>query len=505
MLANQASVDRDPPPEFLWQPRGILLIFTTEVWERFSYFGMRGLLVLFLTATTAERGFGWDGADALRLYATYTALVYLAPVVGGFLGDCLLGRRSAVLLGALLMMCGHAMMALPGVLPYLLEQWAAYPIEELLYESGLSMGRLSIPADAAAVWSGYAAGQGYTSPPMTFLSIAYLVTSWSFYGALALIVAGTGFFKSNMAVMVGELYSSDDARRDAGFTIYYTGANLGAFAANLVAGTVGEVWGWHWGFSIAGLGMAVGASIFWLRAPRLLSGVGLKPAERSAGSITMPHLDARDWSRVAGILLMSAFTIVFWMGFEQGGGLLNIMIRDAVDREVFGSEVPATWFQSLNPLFIFLLAPGFVALWGWFERHERSPHPTQKYAAGLLIMGLSFLLLLGAQQEINATGTCSAWWLVAVFAVQTIGELSISPVSKSLVSRYAPQQVASPLMGAEFACYAGGAWLAGLLGAWAVSASPEEAFRYLLWTCIAAAIVCLAVRPLIDWLLRVDE
>jgi len=503
-MSQQQGIDATPR-QFLGQPRGILLIFTTEVWERFSYFGMRGLLVLFLTAATVDRGFGWSPASALRLYATYTALVYLAPVIGGFIGDCILGRRRAVLAGALLMMLGHTVMALPGVVPDVLAWWSGYPVPDLLYNSGIPLGQFAVPDAAREAWSGLAAVQGLVEPPLAVMELAYRVTGWSFYVALTLIVAGTGFFKSNMAVMVGDLYAPDDSRRDAGFTIYYTGANLGAFAANLVAGTVGELWGWHWGFSIAGLGMAVGAALFWLRAPVLLAGVGDPPVRPTARIGALPTLAAGDGKRVLGILLMSAFTIVFWMGFEQGGGLLNIMVRDAVDRDVSGMQIPATWFQSLNPLFIFLLAPLFVMMWDHFQRRGYAPHPTQKYAAGLLIMGLSFVLLLGAQAEINATGQCSAWWLVTVFAVQTVGELAISPVSKSLVSRYAPQQVASPLMGAEFACYAGGAWLAGMLGAWAVATTPEQVFGLLLIVTVVAALACLAVRPLVDRLLGIPD
>jgi POT family proton-dependent oligopeptide transporter len=177
------------------------------------------------------------------------------------------------------------------------------------------------------------------------------------------------------------------------------------------------------------------------------------------------------------------------------------MVRDSVDRQVLGVEVPVTWFQSLNPLFIFLFAPLFVAVWGALESRRRSVHATQKYAFGLMLMSLSFLLLLGAQREVQDTGSCSAFWLVAVFALQTIGELAISPVSKALVSRYAPERIAAPMMGAEFACYAAGAWLAGIFGAWAVTGRPDQVFLVLALSATGAAVVCLAVKPLVGRLL----
>jgi POT family proton-dependent oligopeptide transporter len=460
---------------------------------------MRGLLILFLTAATIDHGFGWAFADALRLYATYTALVYLLPVLGGFIGDMWLGRRRAVLVGAMLMMVGHFLMAVPGVIPTLLSVWSGYPVEAALFESGLTMGMPFLPEGAGDLWSSWAATNCEESSPFLLLKGAYLSVSWAFYSALGLILLGTGLFKSNMATMVGELYTPGDQRRDAGYTIYYAGANIGAFIANLVAGTVGEYWGWHWGFSVAGLGMVVGCVSFYRMAPALLSGVGDHHRITREEKVS---LSAFEWRRVVGILLMSAFTIVFWAGFEQGGGLLSIMVRDSVERQVLGVEVPVTWFQSLNPFFIFLFAPLFVAVWGALESRNCSVHATYKYAFGLFLMSLSFLLLLGAQREVDHTGSCSAWWLVAVFAVQTIGELAISPVSKALVSRHAPERIAAPMMGAEFACYAAGAWFAGLFGAFAVSGQSSQVFWILAISSTTAAIVCLAMKPVVDRLLE---
>ena len=489
----------DASRDALGQPRGIFLIFTTEIWERFSFYGMRGLLVLFLSSATLAGGFGWTASRALEVYATYTALVYIVPIVGGYLGDRYLGRRRAVVLGSALMMMGHFMMVVPGAAPHVLGFLVGFPVYDVLHGSGITLGNLSLGADAVNAMQTYSAANGLGQSPDGVMSLAYMLTSWGFYLALLFIITGTGFFKSNMATMVGELYAQDDPRRDAGYTIYYTGANIGAFAANLVAGTVGELYGWHYGFSVAGVGMALGLAIFIRHAPRQLAGIGERPrAGVQAASVRLSWAEKR---RVAGILLISLFTIVFWMGFEQGGGLLNIIVRDSVDRQMMGAEVPVTWFQSLNPMFIFLFAPLFVAFWGVLARRRIDLHPTTKYALGLVLMGASMVLLLGAQAEIDRLGYCSAWWLVAVFAVQTAGELAISPVSKSLVSRYAPKQIASPLMGCEFACYAAGAWLAGLIGVWALNNHASDVFFLLLMVSVAAAGLCLLLRPVLDRLL----
>jgi POT family proton-dependent oligopeptide transporter len=489
----------DASRDALGHPRGIFLIFTTEIWERFSFYGMRGLLVLFLSSATLAGGFGWTASRALEIYATYTALVYIVPIIGGYLGDRYLGRRRAVVLGSALMMAGHFMMVVPGAAPHVIGSLAGFPVYDVLHGSGITLGNLGLDTAAVTAMQAYAQTHDLGPVPEGIMSLAYMLTSWGFYLALLLIIAGTGFFKSNMATMVGELYGQDDPRRDAGYTIYYTGANIGAFAANLVAGTIGELYGWHYGFSVAGIGMALGLAIFIRHAPRQLAGIGERPVARRENHPV--RLSGPEKRRVAGIVLISLFTIVFWMGFEQGGGLLNIIIRDSVDRQVMGAEVPVTWFQSLNPMFIFLFAPLFVAFWGLLARRRIDLHPTTKYALGLGLMAASLVLLLGAQAEIDRLGYCSAWWLVAVFAVQTAGELAISPVSKSLVSRYAPKQIASPLMGCEFACYAAGAWLAGQIGAWALDTHASGAFSLLLVISVAAAGLCLLLRPVLDRLL----
>ncbi|MEM6582591.1 MAG: peptide MFS transporter [Pseudomonadota bacterium] len=483
-------------------PRGIYLIFTTEIWERFSYYGMRGLLVLFLSAATIDGGFGWSSARALEIYATYVALVYIAPIIGGYIGDRWLGRKRAVIVGSILMMAGHFAMVVPGVAPAVVGSITNYPVSDLLHESGIELGALSVSTQQLEQMAAYAMHRGWGELPHTSLTLAYLLVSWSFYLALLLIILGTGFFKPNMAIMVGELYEKTDPRREAGYTIYYTGANIGAFVANLVAGTIGEVFGWHLGFSVAGLGMGIGLVVFILGARRTMVGIGERP-QRS--QVQSAPLNNHERKRVLGILLMSMFTIVFWMGFEQGGGLLNVMVRDSVDRSVLGFDTPVTWFQSLNPMFIFLFAPLFVAMWGALARRKIDLHPTTKYAIALILMASSFLLLIGAQAEVERTGSCSALWLVAVFAVQTAGELAISPVSKSLVSRYAPTRIASPMMGAEFACYAVGAWLAGQVGAWALNSGPKEAFELLLIACLTTAALCLGIRRIVDRLLASSD
>ncbi|MEM1111582.1 MAG: peptide MFS transporter [Pseudomonadota bacterium] len=485
--------------QVLGHPAGIFLIFSTEIWERFSYYGMRGLLVLFLSSATLEGGFGWTAGRALEVYAAYTAIVYIAPIIGGYIADRWLGRRRAVILGSMLMMAGHFTMVIPGIAPALVEWSTGYPVYAVLHESGIVLGEMSISPAAVTAMADYSLAQGWGPLNEGAVTATYLAMAWAFFLALFLIIAGSGFFKPNMAIMVGELYVITDPRRDAGYTVYYMGANIGAFAANLVAGTIGEVYGWHYGFSVAGLGMAIGLATFLYYSPKLMEGIGERPVYQRA---QRPPLTPDERLRVLGILLMSMFTIVFWMGFEQGGGLLNLVVRDSVDREIVGFEVPVTWFQSLNPMFIFLFAPLFVALWGLLARRGIDLHPTRKYAISLSLMAASFGLLTLAYAEIERTGSCSAWWLVGVFAVQTAAELAISPVSKALVSRYAPKQIASPLMGAEFLCYAIGAWLAGQVGAWALDTDPSKAFIFLLLASLATAALCLLLRPVVDRLLE---
>lgn len=437
------------------QPPGIKVIFFTEMWERFSYYGMRALLVLYLV-----NALGYQRDNALMLYGIYTGLVYLTPLIGGAFADRYLGKRRAAIIGGTVMMFGHFAMA----------------FEPLLHV------------------------------------------------ALGLIIVGNGFFKPNTAAMVGDLYpSEDDPRRAGGYSIYYMGVNLGAFLAPLVAGTLGEKVGWHWGFGAAGVGMFFGLMQFiWQQKP--LGRAGLLPhqgpvvwgdapliAAWSAacvafvvgslqvwkvagpvydaiptllqivlalaiigGSIWMivkpdtkstdhAPLSRADWSRIISIIIVMFFVIAFWAGFEQAGGTMALFADQNTDRMAGSFEVPASWFQAINPLVIVGLAPLFAILWTRMDQSRYAMSDSMKQALGMVVLGLGFIVMAFAQTMADSGMKVGMHWLTVVFVIHTIGELMLSPVGLSMVSRVAPTKVASLMMGVWFLSNAAANYLAGAM------------------------------------------
>ncbi len=472
----------------LRHPRGLYVLFFTEMWERFSYYGMRALLVLYLV-----NGLEMPRMHALDIYAAYTALVYLTPILGGYFADRWLGARRAVLIGGLTMAFGHFAMA----------------VDDLLY-----------------------------------------------YG-LGLLVAGNGFFKPNISTMVGRLYDQDDPRRDGGFTMFYMGINLGAFLAPLVCGTLGEKLGWHYGFAAAGVGMVLGVLVFlrgqrWLersgtdaetRLMRLIDwgvvtgvcvalllvvsllvwvGPSLEAAWREMshaqrfalavallavvlapgklGKHAPAALSARDYRRILAIFILGVFVVFFWMGFEQAGGTMNLFADQRTDREMFGWVMPATYFQSLNPLLILLLAPLFSVLFVWLDRTRLGLSTPVKMAVGMIILGLGFVVLAIADQRAAAVGPVSPLWLVAVYLLHTIGELFLSPIGLSMVSRLAPAQLASFLMGVWFTAVAIANYLAGTLER-LLAGSGVSLYWFLVSSSIGAGLALLLITPLLKYLM----
>jgi POT family proton-dependent oligopeptide transporter len=415
-------------------PKGLLVLFVTEMWERFSYYGMRALLVLYLIASTSEvladgrvnanPGFGWTEEAAFTLYGLYTWAVYLTPLAGGWLADRFLGTHRSLLVGGWIIAAGHTTLALTEL-------------------AGVSAG------EAVTL---------RTSP-------AALAT---FLAGLALIAIGTGFFKPCVSVMVGQLYPEGDPRRDSGFTIFYMGINLGALMAPLVAGTLGETLGWHWGFAAAAVGMVAGLACYqWLR-PRYLEGVGLAPSARAAARQAEPAAEAPPrvaWQRIAVILVLAFIgNIFFWTAFEQAGSSLNVFAKQSTDRSLgglFGAEgFPASWYQSINPLAILLFAPAFAWLWPALERRGRNPSTPAKFSLGLFLLGLAFIaMVLGAIQA-RETGLAGPQWLLVTYVVTTWGELCLSPVGLSMVTKLAPARLQSLMMGIWFFSLS----LANLLG-----------------------------------------
>ncbi len=461
------------------------------MWERFSYYGMRALLVLYLV-----NGLHFARADALELYGIYTGLVYLTPLVGGYLADRYLGLRQAAVIGAVIMVVGHFAMA---------------------FESWLHV-------------------------------------------ALGLLIVGNGFFKANAASMVGQLYEDDDPRRDGAYTIYYMGINLGAFVSPLVAGTLGEKFGWHWGFASAGVGMAIGLFTL-LRWQHLLGNAGLRdgqhpvdgrdalrisiislasmiavvvvgtfwapfaaaialvpawlkavlgaavamaalrlPGRFGAGGSAAPALRRDEWLRLLGLTIVTAFVIFFWMGFEQAGGTMNLFADKQTDRHAFGWEIPASWFQSINPLLIIFLAPLFAAAWVRLERSRWRLADSAKQGLGMLVLGSGFVVLAYAQgrAEVAAVGPL---WLVIVYALHTIGELMLSPVGLSMVSKVAPLRLTGLMMGVWYCSLGVANYLSGTLEAM-LARMGIPLYWFLVGSSVVPGVILLAMSP---WLQRLMQ
>ncbi|HSN20256.1 MAG TPA: peptide MFS transporter [Usitatibacter sp.] len=475
------------------QPRALATLFFTEMWERFSYYGMRALLVLYLV-----HALGYPRADALELYATYTGLVYITPILGGYIADRYLGTRKAILVGGITMAMGHFAMAFPPLL----------------------------------------------------------------HLALGLLVAGNGFFKPNITTLLGTYYRERDPRRDPGFTLFYMGINLGAFFSPLVAGTLGEKVGWHYGFASAGVGMCLGLAQFVLGRDRLgshglpagktrleradwthviliaasmiplayavmglwgiagpawrsLSGVEQLAvaalvvsalwfgANRLAGrkSAAQQPLTSEEWQRIVAIFVLGFFVVFFWMGFEQAGGTMNLFADQQTERRWLGWEIPASYFQAINPLGIFVMGPGIAAIWLRVDRSRFALSTPAKMALGLFFLGLGFVVMAAAQGRADAIGRVGPQWLFFVYVLHTIGELCLSPVGLSMVTKLAPARVAALMMGIWFVANAAANYLAGVLEE-LLKGTSIPLYGFLVATSFAAGLVLLALTPLLKRLMH---
>ena len=451
------SAPTKAPPDagtFLGHPRGLAVLFFTEMWERFGYYGMRALLILYLTAAVAEGGLGMDTASAGAVYALFTSTAYLMGLPGGWLADRLLGQRRAVFLGGALLAAGYLAMILPS--------------------------------------------------------------QAAFFGGLATVVLGTGLLKPNISAIVGQLYGADDARRDAGFSLFYMGINLGAMLGPLVCSYLGETIRWRYGFAAAGVGMIFGL-IQYVLGLRTLGSAGLPPprpatseARRAfarevrsafgiavAGAIALAglfamgvvRLEAASLSNAFGIFLMLVVVVFFvwlfrtgdwtpvergrllaiaalfvaasffWGAYEQAGSSLNLFAERSVDRAAFGREFPAGWFQWVPALFVIVLAPLFA--WLWMRMGPRQPSSPAKFALGLLFVGLGFAVMIGAALAAGRGVHVSPAWLVATYFLHVVGELCLSPVGLSTVTKLAPSRVAGLMMGVWFLAIAVGSYLGG--------------------------------------------
>jgi POT family proton-dependent oligopeptide transporter len=434
--------------DWFGHPRGLTILFSAEMWERFSYYGMRALLVLYMVEHLLDPARAGDvlGLAALRraleslsgplavqpfasqIYGLYTGFVYLTPILGGMLADQWLGRRRTVALGGALMAAGHFLMAFEAF----------------------------------------------------------------FLVALALLTLGNGAFKPNIVTQVGGLYAPSDARRDRAYSIFYVGINIGAFFSPLVAGTLGERLGWHYGFASAGIGMSVGLLVY-------LFGLPLLPPDppRETRRDTDP---ARDVARVmTGLLLLFLPSALFWAAYEQQGNTIALFAAGSTDRSVdllfWRGEIPVTWFQAVNPLMIFLFTPALVAFWGRLARAGREPSTVMKLALGCLGVALAYALLAAAA-AMTAGGKTSTLWLVAYFALLTLGELHFWPIALSLVSRLAPAR--SSVMGLWLASNFLGALAAGWLGGFWSSVSPAGFFALVAAVAFAGSAMICVFRSKLD-------
>ncbi|MDG5490184.1 peptide MFS transporter [Psychroserpens sp. SPM9] len=428
--------------ELFGHPVGLYVLFFTEMWERFSYYGMRAILVLYLVAATQEdnAGLGWTNGEALALYGWYTMLVYVASIPGGWIADKFLGQKKSVLYGGILLVAGHSILA----------------IEQM----------------------------------------------WAFYTGLGLIIAGVGMLKPNISTMVGGLYKQGDIRRDKGFTIFYIGINVGAFLSSLIVGYVGEVHGWHYGFGLAGIGMALGL-IQYLVGQKYLTHVGNftgnSDNEEEKAAMKRP-LTKVEKDRVIVLFISFLLVIVFWGAFEQAGGLMNIYAMDNTDRMLLGWEVPASWFQSLNAMFIIFLGTTVAAYWARRKLKGKIATSLFKMIIGLIIMGTGFFFMSAASSQFESSGSSAMYWLVLAYLFHTIGELCISPVALSYITKLAPLKYASLMMGVYFAMTGFGNKLAGLLGEASEKLGEFTIFTGIAGFCVLFGLLVLVFRKKLETL-----
>jgi proton-dependent oligopeptide transporter, POT family len=440
------------PRDLFGHPRGLSYLFTTEMWERFSYYGMRALLVLYMVKylfdparaeaviglatlkSALEAIFGPLGVQSLasHVYGLYTGLVYFTPIIGGLIADRWLGQRRTVVIGAALMAVGHFMMAFEPL----------------------------------------------------------------FLFALTVLILGNGAFKPNISTQVGALYAPGDPRRDRAFSIFYVGINLGAFLAPLVCGTLGETVGWHYGFAAAGVGMTIGLIVYLAAAPTLPPDVRAQALKSGDAG----PLGREEWAAIGALVLLCLPMTLFWATYEQSGNTIALWADEHTDRAVnlilFTAQIPVTWFQALNPFMIFAFTPFVLMLWRRQAAAGREPSTGAKLAYGCFFNAFAHLILFAA--ALAAAGGQASWlWIAAYFVVLTIGELYLSPIGLSLVTKVAPVRCLSLMMGVWLATSFTGGLLAGYLGSlWSGMAKSDFFLMIALIAAAAGVIVLLLLLPL---------
>ncbi len=422
----------------LGHPKGLFILILTEIWERFSYYGTRALMVLYLTDRFTG-GLGWSEPKAYELYGLYTMSVYVLGILGGIIADRYLGQRAMIFLGAILACIGYFLLAIH---------------HETVFMFGL-----------------------------------------------CLISLGVGFFKINISTLVGGLYASGDPRRDSGFTLFYMGINLGILLASVVIGYIGQVYGWHYGFGLTGFGMVLALTIFLLGRP-YLGDIGKNPRRvQGSGStqkltLAKQPFSREDKDRLLVLALSFIAVFIFFAAFEQVGGLLNLFTEKYTNRYVFGWQIPASIFQALCPAFILLLGPLVNKI--WMRLANRYNHISSIYKMGVanMMVGIGFLFMIGACLEKAHSGIaqCSLYWLVSAYLFNTIGELCLSPVSLSFITKVAPSSIQSSAMGSYFATIGLASYLAAWLGKISVTWGELTIFQFICGVTSVIGIIFIALN-----------
>lgn len=497
-------------PQLFGHPKGLMTLFFTEMWERFSYYGMRALLILFMTAPIAAGGLGFDDQTSGAIYGLYSMGVYLLALPGGWIADRLIGLKKSVWIGGIIITIGHFTMALPGLFHWL-------------------------------------SGDQGTANQLSGIDLP------SFFLGLVLIVLGTGLLKPNISSIVGQLYPENSSKRDAGFSIFYMGINLGAFLAPIACSTL-AVYNWHLGFGLAGFGMLMGLVQYKLTGG-YLKGIGEAvlphdPEEKAAQKrafkgmwlilgltfvlvvlfflqiirldpvaiaevsntviaivallyfgyvLLFGGLEAEQKKKVLVIMILFVFSAIFWSGFEQAGSSLNLFAERFTDRMMLGWEIPAGYFQSVNSIFIIIFAPFFGAMWVGLARKKMEPSSPLKFSFGLILLGIGFLVMYFAA-KIAASGDLAApTWLVITYLFHTFGELSLSPVGLSLTTKLAPKKFAGQMMGMWFLSIAMGNLVAGRIAGSASGGTSEalaempQQYLLIVYTVVGAGLVLMVL------------
>ncbi len=512
MSAQTSDLNPKAGREFFGHPKGLPTLFMTEMWERFSFYGIRPLLILFMTATMMNGGFGFERPKAAAIVGIYSASVYLSSLPGGWIADRLLGLRRAIMYGAVLITCGH-----------------------------LSIGL-----------SGFFAGKTM------------------FFIGLILIVLGTGLLKPNISAIVGDLYPEGGERRDAGFSIFYMGINLGATFGQIITGILGEKYGFHWGFGAAGVGMLFGLIWFAARSRSTLGNIGIERSRDPDPAVQAGYetrvkvivgaglaiialmvilaatdivvldpqvlggymlyalvsvavvffiymfvagkLNADEKKRVVVIGVLFIFASIFWAAFEQAPTSLNLFAKDFTERHIGSFEVPALWFQSINSFLIIVFAPVFAGIWTWFGTRNISISAPAKFALGLFLAGVGFFIMIFPANMLVSTGGAvkvAAWWLAFSYLFQTFGELLLSPVGLSSMTKLSPRRFVGQMMGIWFLAASVGNLIAGLVGGSVDPEKLEQTPTLFTWTTIAlvvsAAILGLLAFPIAKMMRNTED